>query len=162
MIIQKIGNGISTFGTIFKTKLLYGNKIKFTEGIRIRKNCTFEVEDGGTIKIGKNVFFNNNCSIVSRSKVVIGDDTLIGENVKIYDHNHKFNRKNKVAKQGFSVGDITIGKNCWIASNVTILKGVHIGDNSVIGAGVVLNQNIPDSVVVTCKQNIKISPIKYK
>lgn len=162
MIFQKITNGVSTVFTILKTKIMYGKNIKFKQGIRIRKNCIFEVADNGIIKIGRNVFFNNNCSIFSRNEVIIGHDTLIGENVKIYDHNHRFNEKLPIAKQGFKTSKIIIGNNCWIASNVTILKGVHIGNNSVIGAGVILTNNVPDSVVVTCNQSLKISPIKYE
>ncbi|MEE0953242.1 MAG: DapH/DapD/GlmU-related protein, partial [Ruminococcus sp.] len=38
---------------------------------------------------------------------------------------------------------ITIGSNCWIASNVVICGGVTIGEGCVIGAGSVVTRDIP-------------------
>lgn len=40
---------------------------------------------------------------------------------------------------------ITIGDNCWLASNVTVCPGVTVGNNCVIGAGSVVTHDIPDS-----------------
>ena len=38
---------------------------------------------------------------------------------------------------------ITIGNNCWLATNVTVCGGVTIGDGCVIGAGSVVTRDIP-------------------
>ena len=38
---------------------------------------------------------------------------------------------------------ITIGANCWIASNVVITGGVTIGEGCVIGVGSVVTRDIP-------------------
>ena len=38
---------------------------------------------------------------------------------------------------------ITIGNNCWLASNVVVCGGVTIGDGCVIGAGSVVTKDIP-------------------
>ena len=87
--------------------------------------------------------------------MTIGDHCIFGENVKIYDHNHKYNDLSMpIGKQGFSSKEIVIEDNCWIASNVIILKGVHIGANSVIGAGVIVYKDVPENSVVVCRQDI--------
>ena len=79
----------------------------------------------------------------------------MGENVKVYDHNHRFNIENTlISEQGFSVGEVSIGENCWIGSNVIILKDAKIGNNCVIAAGSVINDVIPDNSIV--RNNIKI------
>ena len=79
----------------------------------------------------------------------IGEGTLFGENVKIYDNNHGFNKISiPIKKQGYSVKEIKIGSHCWIGSNVIVLKGVQIGNNCVIGAGCVISQSIPDNTIV--------------
>ncbi|MDR1653374.1 MAG: acyltransferase [Prevotellaceae bacterium] len=44
-------------------------------------------------------------------------------------------------------GEITIGKNVYIATNVLIVKPVSIGDGAVIGAGSVVTKNIPANEV---------------
>lgn len=44
---------------------------------------------------------------------------------------------------------ITIGNNCWLASNAVVCAGVTISDNCVIGAGSVVTKDIPsDSLAV--------------
>lgn len=137
--------------------LQYGENIVL-EKFHFRDNFRIYIEENGILKIGKNVFFNNNCSITVRLKVSIGENCIFGENVKIYDHNHKFRETNTlICKQGFSSEEVIIEDDCWIASNVIILKGVHIGRHSVIGAGVIVYKDIPSNSVVTCHQNIVIN-----
>ena len=130
-------------------------KIMFGKRFSVGKNTTFRpgfgiyLENGAKIKIGSNCFFNRGCSINALKSVEIGDNTVFGENVKIYDQNHRFKDKTKLIRdQGYSVDEVKIGKNCWICTNAVILKGVTIGDNSVIGAGCVIYKDIPANSIV--------------
>jgi acetyltransferase-like isoleucine patch superfamily enzyme len=142
---------------ILMIKLKYKGFIKIKNDINFRKGFNIRAANNGYIDIGRKVFFNNNCSIYCYKKVVIGDDTIFGENVKIYDHNHIFNNKNKLIKnQGFKFGEVKIGSNCWIGSNVTILSGVSIGDNVVIGANVLVYKSIPKNKIVKLRQELDI------
>lgn len=112
------------------------------------------------VHIGNRVFFNNYCSVVSLDDIYIGDDCIFGENVKIYDHNHRFDVKDKrKAEQGFKTDAVIIKDNCWIANNVVILKGVTIGENSVIGAGCIVNKDVAANSVML--HDGKLSPIAY-
>jgi serine O-acetyltransferase len=90
--------------------------------------------------------------------VVIGETTVIGDNVTIY--------------QGATLGGTgketgkrhpTIGNNVVISCGAKILGPFHVGDNSKIGAGsVVLSEVPPNSTVVGIpgrvvkKDNIKV------
>ena len=47
----------------------------------------------------------------------------------------------------FFARPITIGSDCWLASNVTVCGGVTIGEGCVIGAGSVVTKDIPDYTV---------------
>lgn len=78
---------------------------------------------------------------------------MFGEGIRIYDRNHKFADFTRlIKKQGYSLGNVKIGKHCWIGSNVIILKGADIGDNCVIGAGCVVTEQIKvDSLVKLSK-----------
>jgi acetyltransferase-like isoleucine patch superfamily enzyme len=119
-----------------------------------RDYCAIRVRQNGILNIKKNVFFNSFCSINCRQSITIGENTIFGENVKIYDHNHKYNNnKFPIVDQGYNSESITIGDNCWIGSNVIILKGVHIGNNSIIGAGTIIYKNVPDNSLVITKQD---------
>ena len=143
-------------------RIIYGSKLNIGKGTTWRKSLSIIISDEGKIKIGKNCFFNNYCSINSMQLVSIGDNTLFGENVKIYDHNHRFRDKDKTIKeQGFSVDSIYIGDNCWIGSDVVILKGVHIGNNCIIGAGVVVTESIPDNTIVRFNRELIKEKIEY-
>lgn len=114
---------------------------------------------GGKIVIKSGCFFNNYCSINSLEYIEIGEDCIFGENVKIYDHNHKYKKNEKIKNSGYSTGKIIIGNNVWVGSNTVILKGVKIGDNVVIGANSVIYKDIPENSVVISKANIEIKPL---
>lgn len=151
--IMRLYNTIRRRLKIGLIKAQYGSKFKYQK-FHFRKGFSVFIENDGIVSIGKNVFFNNCCSITAREKVVIGNDCIFGENVKIYDHNHKYSDSKLIRLQGFSSEEIIIGEDCWIGSNVTILKGVKIGRHSVIGAGVIVYKDIPENSVVVCKQDV--------
>ncbi|MBP1889147.1 acetyltransferase-like isoleucine patch superfamily enzyme [Clostridium moniliforme] len=91
-------------------------------------------------------------------EITIGKDTIIGENVKFYNYNHKYdNLDDKISNQGFNIGKINIGRNCWIALDVVILKDVVIGDNVVIGEGCIIYKSIPSNIVVKNNQSLIFS-----
>ena len=94
---------------------------------------------------------NNYCSINCLENIEIGENTLFGEGVKIYDHNHQYSSE-KIEHQKFTTAPVKIGKNCWLGSNVIILKGVTIGDNVILGAGCVIYKDIPANSIVINKQ----------
>jgi acetyltransferase-like isoleucine patch superfamily enzyme len=133
-------------------KLLYKDKVNLPLNLIFRDGFHLLVE-GGRVRFGENVFFNNYCTVASKSSIEIGTGTIFGENVKIYDHNHLYkNVEIPIKYQGYSVAPIKIGKHCWIASNVVILKGVTIGDNCCIGTGCIVYKDVPDGTTLINKQ----------
>lgn len=135
--------------------MIYGKRFHHGKRFQFRKGFSLGIEGQGHVEVGDDVFFNNYCSIVSQGNIKIGDGTIFGENVKIYDHNHRFNDITRPIKvQGYSVGTVEIGNHCWIGSNVTILKGTKIGDNCVIGAGCVVSGEIPNGMILKQSKNI--------
>ena len=67
-----------------------------------------------------------------------------------------------ISEQGFKIGKIKIGDNCWIWSNCTILNNVNIGDNVVIGAVCVVLLSIPSNTIVRIPQHFDVSPIIFR
>lgn len=111
-----------------------------------RRNLTINISNG-TVCIGDGVFFNQGVSINCRLAINVGDNTIIGENVKIYDHNHRFREDKLIKKQGFKLKEVNIGENVWVGTNTVILSGVNIGCNSIISAGSVVRKDVPSNTI---------------
>ena len=160
MLFIKFWHHIICFIQLIIFKLLYGKQLQIGKHVTWRSNFSIMIDANGRVVIGDNCFFNNGCSIASNRNITIGEGTLFGENVKVYDHNHRFrNLVVPIKEQGFSNGNVSIGKHCWIGSNVVILKGALIGDNCVIGAGCVIDCTVTSGTIVKLNQNIVVSHI---
>lgn len=160
MIILKIIYHLSAIVHHGFYKLIYGSRLSIGKGTTWRKHLSILIDSGGKVKIGKNCFFNNYCSINSNVIVSIGDNSIFGEGVKIYDQNHRFrSSETNISEQGFSCEEVTIGENCWIGSNAVILKGTHIGSHCVIGAGAVVSGDIPDNTLVKASRELTMEKI---
>ena len=142
-------------------KAIYGNSLTVGTKTTFRRNFSIMIGKGGFVIIGDNCFFNNDCSINALNEIEIGSGSIFGENVKIYDHNHRFkNNSIPIQEQGYSIGKVQIGRNCWIGSNVTILKNSKIGNNCVIGAGCVISGTIEDGMIVKMINKYDVQEIK--
>lgn len=128
----------------------------------MRNDFNLMISPDAKVRVGRNTFFNNHCSLNALCSISIGDNCLFGEGVRIYDHNHRFSKVGlPFVLQGFKSGDVQIGSNCWIGSNVLILKGAVIGDNCVIGAGSIVSGSIPPSSLVKPTVQLNISKISF-
>lgn len=139
--------------------LLYPNAQQISIGaqLNLRNHIHFIVGNDARLAIGNRVFMNNFCSVNCLEHIEIGDHTLFGENVKIYDHNHRYERTEnglRLSHSEFTTAPVKIGKNCWLGSNVTVLKGVTIGDNCIIGAGCTIAKDVPANSTVINQQQL--------
>ncbi|WP_302048294.1 acyltransferase [Megamonas funiformis] len=142
--------------------------IEIDEESMIGCNFIFESNEG-YIKIGKRTFINIGTNLISRSKIIIGDDVTIGWGTYIYDHNsHSLNymdrindikaqredyfaKRNLIYSKDWSTVNtkpIIIKDKAWIGFNVIILKGVTIGEGAIVGAGAVVTKDVPAYAVV--------------
>ena len=105
--------------------------------------------------IGERFYANFNFTVLDCCPVKIGNDVQIGSGVSLLtpihplrwqDRNAKFNEKGEFITIEEYAKPITIGDNCWLASNVSVIGGVSIGNGSVIGAGSVVTRDIPENV----------------
>lgn len=111
------------------------------KNFRARHNVEINVRDNATVSIGNDVFLNSGCIITSRKKVTIGDNTIFGPNVVVYDNDHRINN-GKVMDNEFVTDSVFIGSNVWIGANSIVLKGSYVGDNCVIAAGSIVKGTI--------------------
>ncbi len=112
---------------------------KKKEAMRINyechSKCGADIHPGATI--GKSLFIDH------ATGIVIGETTVIGDHVMIY--------------QGVTLGGVstskgkrhpTIGNNVVIGSGAIVLGNITIGNNVRIGAGSVVLKDIPDDCTV--------------
>lgn len=134
--------------------------VRFGHLVYVRKGTDIEAHGSAAIQIGDRVFFSKDCMIVARAEIRIGSDCLFGEQVSIYDHNHRraepgipFN------KQGFDCRPVVIGNNVWVGAKAFIAAGVTIGDNVVVGAGAIITKDIPSDTLAFTRGTTELRPL---
>lgn len=146
----------STIYSICRYYCIYKRrKNNYKEKCNIEKNAIIR-SSGGDLLIGKNVYINRNCNIISHEEIKIGNRVTIGPNVCIYDHDHNY--KSKETNGEYVTKSINIGDNVWIGANCIITKGVTIGANSVIAAGTIITKDIKKDTIIRSE----ISYISYQ
>ena len=157
--------------SIYETRIQDRSLLKFYLGLLPRFKRSFAIEysryiavkKGATIgkfsviplslakKANANLVIGNHTSIQTsnidlRSKVTIGNNVIIGQNVEIITASHNIHSEEWEQKNY----GITIEDYVWIATNVLILPSCRtIGYGAVCGGGAVLVKNIASMSVVS-------------
>src|ERR1700751_4830331 len=102
---------------------------------------------GGTeIRVGHDVFINQNCTFYALGGLDIADDVMIGPNVSIITASHPLEPSRRRALT--IAKPIVIERNVWIVAGATIVGGVTVGENSVVAAGSVVTKDVPPNTLV--------------
>mgnify|MGYP001139393546 FL=1 len=123
-------------------------------GENTRVNQPIWVDYGCNISLGAGSLINMNCTLLDTGKITIGEDVLIGPDVKIYTAVHPISPDERIYTDETDrkaiktkTASVTIGNKVWIGGGTVILPGATIGDNAVIGAGSVVTKAIPANAV---------------
>lgn len=108
-------------------------------------SCTGVIANKGIgIVIGNNSAIGAQSFLGGQGGIKIGDDVIIGPQVKIFSENHNYDKADVlIRKQGESRRGVAIGNNCWIGAGAIILDGVSIATGCVVAAGSVVTKSIP-------------------
>lgn len=105
----------------------------------------FYTAGGSEIRVGRNVFINQNCTLYDLGGLDIADDVMIGPNVSIITTGHPLSPSQR---HSVTIGKpIVIERNVWIAAGVTIIGGVTVSENSVVAAGSVVTRDVPPNTL---------------
>jgi maltose O-acetyltransferase len=86
---------------------------------------------------------------VIQSNTFIGNNVIMGPDVKIYTKNHKFESVDiPIQYQGHTEDKTVIGNDVWLGANVIITPGVTIGNHVIVAAGAVVTKDVPDYAIV--------------
>jgi maltose O-acetyltransferase len=114
-----------------------GKKPRVKSGAEISPNATL----GDYSELG------TRCMI--QADVHIGNNVIMGPDVKIYSRNHKFESLDKpIQEQGKEYKITYIGNDVWLGANVIVTAGCNIGNHVIVAAGAVVTKNIPDYAIV--------------
>lgn len=148
--LRSLCNGMVPVTTQFDGPARMSGRVALTLGERCRlgRDVFFETDSGGRIEIGARVRINRGCVLVSRDRISIGDDCLIGEYVSIRDSEHGMRPDRIMRTQPYRSAPIVIGNDVWIGRGVAILKGVTIGNGAVVGANSVVTKDVAPMAIV--------------
>jgi acetyltransferase-like isoleucine patch superfamily enzyme len=106
----------------------------------------FYTTGGAEIRVGRNVFINQNCTFYDLGGLDIADDVLIGPNVSLITSGHPLEPSRRRAFT--TARPIVIERNVWIAAGATVIGGVTVGENAVVAAGSVVTRDVPQNTLV--------------
>ncbi len=115
-----------------------GGILELGSGVYIDDFSRFQVCENARLSIGSDCYFNTNCRVVACEEISIGEHTMIGPNVCMFDHDHLFSVDGVHRKVTSS--STTIGERCWIGANTLVTKGASIGDRICVGGGSVVSR----------------------
>lgn len=122
-----------------------GGMVEFGAGVYIDDYCRIQVASGAQLKLGDSCYFNTNCRIVAVDSICIGEHTMLGPNVCVFDHDHLFDAEGVHGELVSS--PIEIGDRCWLCANVLVTKGVVLADRICLGGGSVATRSLVSSGV---------------
>ena len=138
------------------------NRIPFAEADAIRQawseltgtavDATFSLippvysEHGLSIRVGRNVFINQGCTLNDIGGIEIGDDVLIGPRVSLITSGHPLDPSQR--RRRIVAAPIVIERNVWLGAGATVLHGVTVGEDSVVAAGAVVTRDVPPGTLV--------------
>jgi acetyltransferase-like isoleucine patch superfamily enzyme len=138
------------------------NRIPFAERDAIRQawseltgttvDATFSLippvysDHGLSIRVGRNVFINQGCTLNDIGGIEIGDDVMIGPRVSLITSGHPLDPKQR--RKQIVAAPIVIQRNVWLGAGAMVLQGVTVGEDSVVAAGAVVTRDVPPGTLV--------------
>ncbi|WP_304440363.1 MULTISPECIES: DapH/DapD/GlmU-related protein [Mycobacteriaceae] len=103
-------------------------------------------DHGINIRVGTNVFVNQNCRFNDIGGIDIGDDVMLGPSVSLISSGHPLGPAER--RRGITSAPIRVGRNVWIGASALIMQGVTVGADAVVGAGAVVTRDVPARTLV--------------
>lgn len=189
MVISKIFKWGFNYFRLFFLKLRYGNRINIIikqgehppfvswkskigisgkgmlilyPGVYISPFCQVQTLDEGKIILKSNSYIGDFSRVVSKKYVEIGTNTLLANNVSVYDHDHKYSSPHlSITEAGYLCGKVIIRDNCWLATNVVVLRDTTVSSHSVVGANSVAKGNLSETGIYAGAPAVLKKKYKY-
>lgn len=151
-LVYKLFLGKFIFPSYIGKPIYIGNfkRIFISKKVRIFPHARIEVvNDNSSIIFEENVSIGQNFHITSGSKLIIGRNTVIAENVMITNIDHEYQEIDKeILKQPLIIKDTKVGENCFIGYGAVIQAGTILGKHCIVGSNAVVRGEFPDYSVI--------------
>lgn len=102
-------DSVKLLGDFHHIEISPTSSIELGTDVTFRSFVSLEVSNNAKLTLGNRVFFNDHCTIRCGKEIEIGKDTMFGDGVRIFDHNHKYSNYH-IEKIQFKADKITIGE----------------------------------------------------
>ena len=142
-----IGNDV-VIDALSKKGVKIGNNVRIGDYTRIL--CTGSLKKIGVgFEIGDNCGIGENCFFGSAGGINIGNDVIMGQNIRFHSENHNYSDLNiPIRMQGVTNKGIKIGNDCWIGAGAVFLDGAELGDGCIVAANAVVTKKFPANSVI--------------
>ncbi len=124
-------------GMTLRNKLLPKYFASCGQGVFIQEGVRFL--NIHKISVGDRVGLGNGSFLQGAGEIILGDNVLLGPDVKIWSTNHVIADVDRpILDQGWEYKKVIIGEGCWLGANVIILPGVELPEGCVVSAGAVV------------------------
>lgn len=120
----------------------------------IGRHCSLDrdveivVGAGARLEIGDHVYVGHGTTIACFQSIRIGAETMIADLVSIRDMNHRRIPGLPLRHSGIETREITIGRNCWLASKVTVVAGTQLADDVTVAANAVVTGHFQEKTLI--------------
>ena len=103
-------------------------------------------EQGLNVRVGREVFVNQGCTLNDIGGITIGDHALLGPRVSLITSGHPLDPATR--RSTIVAAPIVLERNVWIGAGAIVLQGVTVGADAVIAAGAVVTRDVPAATLV--------------
>jgi acetyltransferase-like isoleucine patch superfamily enzyme len=116
----------------------------------VRIHATASIRNAQNVYVGKNSHINHLCCVWAseNSKIVLGDNLLMGPGVGIFSSNHGTIKGQPMTFQERKEASIVIGDDVWLGAHSVITAGTHIANGVIVAAGAVVTRSITHEGVI--------------
>lgn len=142
-----LGNNVY-LNALSKEGIILGDNVTIAQNSTLI--CTGVISHKGMgIVIGDNTGINNSCYFGGQGGITIGNNVIVGPNVKIFSENHNFDNPSVIIKnQGVTRLGVKIEDDCWLGAGATILDGVVLKRRTVVAAGSVVTKSFDGNCLI--------------
>jgi acetyltransferase-like isoleucine patch superfamily enzyme len=126
-------------------------KFDITANGPYRVHATTSIRNAKNITFGFDTRITTNCIVWAgkTSKIIIGDNVLIGPGVQLHASNHGYEvGKGPMTYQDRVEKDIILGNDVWIGGNSVITAGVKLADGIIVAAGSTVTKSFDEKNII--------------
>ncbi len=121
-----------------------------TKGV-YRVHSTTSIRNAKNISLGFDTRITTNCIVWAgkTSKIMIGDNVLIGPGVQLHASNHGYKLdKGPMTYQERVEKDIILGNDVWIGGGSVVTAGVTLADGIIVAAGSTVTKSFDEKNII--------------